>query len=139
MSDKGIVVDVSMNKISVESYRDKPCGLCGQTQGCGNSLWGKLLNHKKNKIQINTEENFEKGDIVEMHYDEKKLLRISLIIYFIPLLSVLIFLALAQYIFGNHIPISIFSLIFGFFSGLLLSRYVVQSMNAELDITVSKI
>jgi len=139
MSDKGIVVDVSMNKISVESYRDKPCGLCGQTQGCGNSLWGKLLNHKKNKIQINTEEKFTKGDIVEMHYDEKKLLRISLIIYFIPLLSVLIFLALAQYIFGNHIPISIFSLILGFFAGLLLSRYVVRSMNAELDITVSKI
>ena len=138
MSDKGIVVDVSMNKISVESYRDKPCGLCGQTQGCGNSLWGKLLNHKKNKIQINTEEKFTKGDIVEMHYDEKKLLRISLIIYFIPLLSVLIFLALAQYIYGNNITISIFSLVLGFFVGLSLSRYVVQSMNAELDIKVSK-
>ena len=139
MSDKGIVVDVFINKISVESYRDKPCGLCGQTQGCGNSLWGKLLNHKKNKIQINTVEKFIKGDIVEMHYDEKKLLRISLIIYFIPLLSVLIFLALAQYIFGNHVPISILSLILGFFAGLMLSRYFVQSMNAELDITVSKI
>ena len=139
MSDKGIVVDVSNNKISVESYRDKPCGLCGQTKGCGNSLWGNLLNHKKNKIQINTEENFKKGDIVEMHFDEKKLLMISLIIYFIPLLSVLIFLALAQYIFGNHIQISILSLILGFFSGLMLSRYFVQSMNAELDITVSKI
>jgi sigma-E factor negative regulatory protein RseC len=139
MSDKGIVVDVSTNKISVESYRDKPCGLCGQTQGCGNSLWGKLLNHKKNKIQINTKDKFTKGDIVEMHYDEKKLLRFSLIIYFIPLLSVLIFLAFAQYIFGNNITVSIFSLVLGFFAGLLLSRYVVQSMNAELDITVSKI
>ena len=74
-----------------------------------------------------------------MHYDEKKLLRISLIIYFIPLLSVLIFLALAQYIFGNHVPISILSLILGFFAGLMLSRYFVRSMNAELDITVSKI
>jgi len=30
-------------------------------------------------------------------------------------------------------------LILGFFTGLLLSRYFVQSMNAELDITVSKI
>jgi len=30
MSDKGIVVDVSLKKISVESYRDKPCGLCGK-------------------------------------------------------------------------------------------------------------
>ena len=138
MADKGIVVDVSMNKILVEPYRDKPCGLCGQTQGCGNSLWGKLLNHKKNNIQINTEEKFTKGDIVEMYYDEKKLLRISLIIYIIPLLSVLIFLALAQYIFGNNISISIFSLILGFFAGLLLSRYFVQSMNTELDITVSR-
>ena len=139
MSDKGIVVDVSINKISVESYRDKPCGLCGQTEGCGNSLWGKLLNHKKNKIQINTEEKFTKGDIVEMHYDEKKLLRISLIIYFIPLLSVLIFLALAQYIFGNNVSISVMSLILGFFIGLNVSRSIVRLMNAELDITVSKI
>lgn len=139
MSDKGIVIDVSVNKISVESYRDKPCGLCGQTQGCGNSLWGNLLNHKKNKIQINTEEDFSRGDIVEMHYDEKKLLKISLIIYFIPLFSVLIFLASAQYIFGDNIPFSILSLILGFFSGLTLSRFLVRSMNAELDITVSKI
>ena len=139
MSDKGIVVDVSINKISVESYRDKPCGLCGQIQGCGNSLWGKLLNHKKNKIQINTEENFTKGDIVEMHYDEKKLLRISLIIYFIPLISVLIFLALAQYIFGNNVSISVMSLILGFIIGLNVSRSIVRLMNSELDITVSKI
>ena len=139
MSDKGIVVDVSLKKISVESYRDKPCGLCGQTQGCGNSLWGKLLNHKKNKIQINTEESFKKGDIVEMHYDEKKILKISLIIYFIPLISVLIFLALAQYLYGNNVSISIFGLIFGFLMGLTLSRLIVRSMNAELNITVSKI
>jgi sigma-E factor negative regulatory protein RseC len=74
-----------------------------------------------------------------MHYDEKKLLKISLIIYFIPLISVLIFLALAQYLYGNNVSISIFGLIFGFLMGLTLSRLIVRSMNAELDITVSKI
>ena len=136
MSDKGIVVDVSMNKISVESYRDKPCGLCGQTQGCGNSLWGKLLNHKI-KFKSKQKRNLQKAILLKCIM-MKKLLRISLIIYIIPLLSVLIFLALAQYIFGNNISISIFSLILGLFAGLLLSRYFVQSMNAELDITVSR-
>jgi positive regulator of sigma E activity len=97
MSDKGIVVKITSSKIFLESYRDQPCGLCGKNQGCGNSLWGKFLNHKSDLIAVDNNIEVKQGDIVNIHYDERKLLKISLMIYFVPLLSLLFFLSLAQY------------------------------------------
>ena len=136
MSEKGIVVGITSKNISIESYRDKACSLCGQKKGCGNSLWGKLLNHKK-VIQIETDEKVKIGDIVNFHYDEKLLLKISLIIYFFPLISLLIFLGLAQYL-SDEILFSIFGMIFGLIFGVWSSRMQISAMNTKFDITIKK-
>ena len=31
---------------TLEIERITACGLCGQTRGCGNSIWGKLFGHQ---------------------------------------------------------------------------------------------
>lgn len=114
MSDKGIVVKITSSKIFLESYRDQPCGLCGKNQGCGNSLWGKFLNHKSDMIAVDNNIEVKQGDIVNIHYDERKLLKISLMIYFVPLASLLFFLSLAQY-YLNSVGYSLLGAIFGIF------------------------
>jgi len=99
MSDKGIVVKITSSKIFLESYRDQPCGLCGKNQGCGNSLWGKFLNHKSDMIAVDNNIEVKQGDIVNIHYDERKLLKISLMIYFVPLASLLFFFIIGTILF----------------------------------------
>ena len=137
MSDKGIVVQITSSKIFLESYRDQPCGLCGKNQGCGNSLWGKFLNHKSDLIAVDNNIEVKQGDIVNIHYDERKLLKISLMIYFVPLLSLLFFLSLAQY-YLNSVGYSLLGAIFGIIFGILISRKFTKSSGLDLNLTISK-
>ena len=137
MSDKGIVVKITSSKIFLESYRDQPCGLCGKNQGCGNSLWGKFLNHKSDMIAVDNNIEVKQGDIVNIHYDERKLLKVSLMIYFVPLGSLLFFLSLAQY-YLNSVGYSLLVAIFGIFFGILISRKYTKSSGFDLNLTISK-
>ncbi len=137
MSDKGIVVKITSSKIFLESYRDQPCGLCGKNQGCGNSLWGKFLNHKSDMIAVDNNVKVKQGDIVNIHYDERKLLKISLMIYFVPLTSLLFFLSLAQY-YSNSVGYSLLGAILGIFFGILISRKYTKSSGLDLNLTISK-
>ena len=137
MSDKGIVVKITSSKIFLESYRDQSCGLCGKNQGCGNSLWGKFLNHKSDMIAVDNNVEVKQGDIVNIHYDERKLLKVSLMIYFVPLGSLLFFLSLAQY-YLNSVGYSLLGAIFGIFFGILISRKYTKSSGLDLNLTISK-
>ena len=137
MSDKGIVVKITSSKIFLESYRDQSCGLCGKNQGCGNSLWGKFLNHKSDMIAVDNNVEVKQGDIVNIHYDERKLLKISLMIYFVPLGSLLFFLSLAQY-YLNSVGYSLLGAIFGIFFGILISRKYTKSSGLDLNLSISK-
>ena len=137
MSDKGIVVKITSSKIFLESYRDQSCGLCGKNQGCGNTLWGKFLNHKSDMIAVDNNIEVKQGDIVNIHYDERKLLKISLMIYFVPLGSLLFFLSLAQY-YLNSVGYSLLGAIFGIFFGILISRKYTKSSGLDLNLTISK-
>jgi sigma-E factor negative regulatory protein RseC len=137
MSDKGIVVKITSSKIFLESYRDQSCGLCGKNQGCGNSLWGKFLNHKSDMIAVDNNIEVKQGDIVNIHYDERKLLKVSLMIYFVPLGSLLFFLSLAQY-YLNSVGYSLLGAIFGIFFGILISRKYTKSSGLDLNLTISK-
>ena len=137
MSDKGIVVKITNSKIFLESYRDQSCGLCGKNQGCGNSLWGKFLNHKSDRIAVDNNIEVKQGDIVNIHYDERKLLKVSLMIYFVPLGSLLFFLSLAQY-YLNSVGYSLLGAIFGIFFGILISRKYTKSSGLDLNLTISK-
>jgi sigma-E factor negative regulatory protein RseC len=137
MSEKGIVRKVTANKILLDSYRDKPCGLCGEKQGCGNSLWGKLLNHKQESFEVKKNVNLEKGDIVDIYYDEKKLLKFSLLVYFVPLVTLLIFLAIFQHIFNNDL-LSLAGSFLGLFVGIFVSRKFLCFINSDFEILISK-
>jgi sigma-E factor negative regulatory protein RseC len=137
MSDKGIVVKITSSKIFLESYRDQSCGLCGKNQGCGNTLWGKFLNHKSDMIAVDNNIEVKQGDIVNIHYDERKLLKVSLMIYFVPLGSLLFFLSLAQY-YLNSVGYSLLGAIFGIFFGILISRKYTKSSGLDLNLTISK-
>jgi sigma-E factor negative regulatory protein RseC len=72
---------------TLEVVRKNACGLCGQTRGCGNSIWGKLLNHKSVNFTAQNNINAKVGDSVIVGIDEAALVKSALFLYIVPLAS----------------------------------------------------
>lgn len=75
---------------TLEIERKVACGLCGQTRGCGNSLWGKLFAHKSTAFKAQNRINAKVGDSVIVGINESALLKSALLLYMLPLASMLI-------------------------------------------------
>ena len=136
MADQAKVIQVKNNHLVLEVVRDKPCMLCGQTSGCGNSLWGKLLNHEDKKITVENNIGAKEGDVVNLEMNEKDILKSALIIYLIPLLFFLVLLACAQHFVENNFLI-LLSGVAGLFLGIFAARKLVDFMKITLKIKVN--
>jgi sigma-E factor negative regulatory protein RseC len=95
IEEHAIVVGVEHDAALLEIIRKTPCGLCGKSRGCGISLWAKLFNHKS-VFKATNRIGAKIGDNVIVGIEEHALLRSSLAIYGIPLLSLLVGAALGM-------------------------------------------
>ncbi len=75
---------------TLEIERKIACGLCGQTRGCGNSLWGKLFAHQSSAFKAKNRINAKVGDSVIVGINESALLKSALLLYILPLATMLI-------------------------------------------------
>ena len=89
IEEQALVVAIDGDQAMLEIVRRTPCGLCGQTRGCGVSVFGKLLGHRNNVFRAVNPLNAQIGDQVVVGVDEKALLVSSLAVYGIPLVLVL--------------------------------------------------
>ena len=64
IEEEAIVISQKDGFAELDVIRTKPCGLCGKTQGCGNSIWGKVFSFQKRKIQIRNKINAKVGEKV---------------------------------------------------------------------------
>jgi sigma-E factor negative regulatory protein RseC len=123
IKEEAIVVACDKDKAEIEIIRTKPCGLCGQTQGCGIGLWGKIFSHKKNNIFLVNHINAKVGDKVILSIEENYLLRTSLLLYGIPLISMFLGMVLL-----SSLSISLKDLyaLFGGIAGFILGMFIVK-------------
>jgi sigma-E factor negative regulatory protein RseC len=106
IEESAIVVGLEQNTAMIEIVRRTPCGLCGQTRGCGISLWGRLFGHRKNIFKAANQINAKVGDSVIVGIDEQALLISSLMVYGVPLGAMLTGALLVGGIFAgdsNHV------------------------------------
>ncbi len=85
IEEQALVIGVEGDSAMLEIVRRSPCGLCGQTRGCGVSVFGRLLGHRNNVFKAVNILNARIGDHVVVGVDEKALLASSLMVYGIPL------------------------------------------------------
>jgi sigma-E factor negative regulatory protein RseC len=90
VEEQAIIVSTDQNKAALEILRNKPCGLCGQTRGCGLSFWGKLFAHRANTFKAKNHIEAKVGDVVVVGVEESALLFSALTVYGIPLLFLLL-------------------------------------------------
>lgn len=89
IEEQAIVVGLDGDQAMLEIVRNKPCGLCGQTRGCGISIWGRLLGHRNNVFRAHNQINASTGDTVVVGVDEKAFLNSSMVVYGVPLMLLL--------------------------------------------------
>jgi sigma-E factor negative regulatory protein RseC len=87
---------------TLEIERKIACGLCGQTRGCGNSIWGKLFAHQSTAFRAQNLINAKVGDSVIVGINEKALLKSAFLLYILPLASMLIGTILATQIHNTN-------------------------------------
>ncbi len=102
---------------TLEIERKIACGLCGQTRGCGNSIWGKLFAHQSTAFKAQNRINAKVGDSVIVGINEKALLKSAFLLYILPLATMLIGAILATQIHdtnGYAMLGALFGLVLGF-------------------------
>jgi sigma-E factor negative regulatory protein RseC len=101
IQENAIVVSIDKGVASLEVIRNKPCGLCGQSRGCGISIWGRLFGHRPNIFKVQNTVNASIDQIVLVGVDESALLRSSFAVYGIPLALVILGATLGSTIFSD--------------------------------------
>jgi sigma-E factor negative regulatory protein RseC len=87
---------ISYSTATLEIERKTACGICGQTRGCGNSIWGKLFAHQSTAFKAQNRINAKVGDSVIVGINEKVLLKSAVLLYMLPLATMMIGAILAK-------------------------------------------
>ena len=133
IEEQALVIFKEDDQVSVEIMRTKPCGLCGKTQGCGNSIWGKIFSHKRNKLSIKNNIGVKVGDRVMLTIEENYLLRSSLLLYGLPLLFLFIGMVFIDTITQKNSDLWVLvGAIFGMLSGLILVKFLARKNHDRL-------
>lgn len=85
IEENAVVISINKDAASLEIIRNKPCGLCGQSRGCGISIWGKLFGHRPNIFEAKNTVNAKVDEVVVIGIEESALLWSSFAVYGIPL------------------------------------------------------
>jgi sigma-E factor negative regulatory protein RseC len=102
----------------LEIERKTACGLCGQTRGCGNSIWGKLFAHRSTAFKASNRINATVGQSVIVGINEQALLWSALLLYILPLVSMMIASILAMQVIDSN-GVGMLAALLGLVVGLL--------------------
>jgi|TARA_B110000014_G_C20123488_1_gene596694 sigma-E factor negative regulatory protein RseC len=132
IEEEAIVIDQNGEFAEVDIIRTKPCGLCGKTQGCGNSIWGKVFSFQKRKIKIQNKINAKVGEKVKLVIEENYLLKASLLLYGLPLLFLFGGMIASEYILATNDFVVFLGGILGFTLGIILLKFITAQNHTKL-------
>lgn len=133
IEEEAIVVSQKDGFAELDVIRTKPCGLCGKTQGCGNSIWGKVFSFQKRKIQIRNKINAKVGEKVKLVIEDNYLLKSSLLLYGLPLFFLFVGMVTTEYFLGvNNDLMVFFGGVIGFLIGIFLLKFITIQNHTKL-------
>ena len=127
IEEQAVVIKASKERVTLEVVRDKPCGLCGQVRGCGNSIWGKIFSHQSGHIETRNDLNAKLGDVVILGIDETLMLKSSLMLYGVPLLSMFLCMVIANSFAKEMVELyTLIGAVTGLFLGVVMIKRVIN-------------
>lgn len=129
LEESGRVVSVDPDGVWVETVKQSACGGCSARNGCGQALLASVGEGKRSVICVDNPHalSVRQDDQVVIGVAEQAFMRVSLLMYLVPLLSLFFGAALAS---GLELgePAVIASAAVGLVAGLLLVRYVSRTL-----------
>ena len=93
ITETGRIVAVESDCVWVETIRQSTCNSCSVQKGCGHGLMNKVdagrLNHVRALLAGSSPELFAINDVVRISIPEKVLVQGALLVYLLPLLTML--------------------------------------------------
>lgn len=128
IEEQAVVIKASKERVTLEVVRSKPCGLCGQVRGCGNSIWGKIFSHQSGHIETRNDLNAKLGDVVILGIDETLMLKSSLMLYGVPLFLMFLGMVIANTFAKEKVE---FYVLVGAVTGLFLGVVMIKRIINE--------
>lgn len=126
IEEQAQVVEVKGDFLVLQAQVQSSCGSCAASRGCGTSLLSKVIGRKFTYFKAENNINANIGDMVVVGIAEDALLKGSVMMYVIPVLSMLVFALLADYFLAvetyRDLLIAAFS-VMGLLSGSFLSKW----------------
>lgn len=127
------VVATAADGVWVETRRQSACGHCSARKGCGTAVLDKVMGQKRSRVLVSNPHDtvVQVGDEVLIGIDESALVRGSLALYFVPLLSFFLFGLLGQvlsrqWLLGEGEGLSILFSLVGLFAGFAWARHYAR-------------
>ncbi len=125
MSDNNICVQNTISVTVLSSHEGYI--VVEQALECANCKSSCLLAQKKKSFTIKTNKIYEKGSQINIIVDEKYMLKLSLLLYGLPILIMIIAAFLADMIFQKEAVTAVFSL-----ASLILSWGILKYVSKNL-------
>lgn len=90
LEQQALVLALDQQQAQVEVIREKPCAICGQTRGCGVSIWGRLFGHQSARFYLQNSLQAQVGDHIIIGVAEGAVMMGAWIAYGLPLLLLLL-------------------------------------------------
>lgn len=135
IEERAEVVSIEHGEVWVETRRRSACGQCAVNKGCGTAVLAKVIGNKRNRVRVLNPDDTSVsiGDEIVVGIEEQALVRGSLVIYLVPLLTLFLFGLLGEVLsvqlnLGNpDIPV----IVFGLF-GLVVGFYLVKMFSLNI-------
>ncbi len=89
ITEQAIVRRAGDARVELELERDSSCGGCEVREGCGVGALARLLGRRRKSLVIDTDRPLRPGDRVVLALPERALVRLSLLVYGLPLFGLL--------------------------------------------------
>lgn len=122
----GKVVAVEGEFAWVATLRESACGKCQSSQTCGTGVISKLFNSARHDSKVVNRLGAQQGDSVVIGIDEKTVIRSALIVYMLPLLTLIVAALVADTLFQSSEWITALGGGLGLLSGLIFVRWFNQ-------------
>lgn len=131
IEETAIVISCQNMQATLEVQRQSTCGACNAKSGCGTAVFAKTLGKKVSQISIDNTMNLRVGDKVIIGLPENALLTGSAIVYLLPIIAMILFAMLGQWLSSQLLshPSELLVIIFsisGFALAMKLVRYYSQ-------------
>ena len=127
LTEAAIVTRRDGRRIELELQRGSACGNCELSQGCGTGALSRLLGRRSRALFIETEQQLEPGDEVQLVLSESALVKASLTLYGLPLLGMVLAGLLAASVVATEWLVVVAAVV-GFYGGYRVAAFLTNRL-----------